>query len=101
MSYGEYDFGIERSDRNEFYESDYNDNFVEFPVDSSEEDHVYSYEEIAEDYDLWEEYVDPNGSMSKEFFDAMTIEEKVRLQENIFYKKYLPSNYYSSKKDFQ
>jgi hypothetical protein len=92
MSYGEYDFGIER---NEFYESDYNDNFVEFPVDSSEEDYVigtfpssmYSYEEIAEDYDLWEAYVDPIGSMSEEFFDAMTIEEKVRLQEVIFGKK--------------
>ena len=78
MSYGE---------RNEFYESDYNDNFVEFPVDSSEEDSMYSYEEIAKDYDLWEAYVDPNGSMSEEFFDAMTTEEKVLLQETIFGKK--------------
>jgi len=48
---------------------------------------MYSYEEIAKDYDLWEAYVDPNGSMSEEFFDAMTTEEKVLLQETIFGKK--------------
>jgi len=38
------------------------------------------YREIAEDYDLWTEYVDPSAEGTEEEFDAMTVEERIAFQ---------------------
>lgn len=44
----------------------------------------YTYEQIAEDFTLWGEFVDTGAEMTKEEFDAMTTEEKVRMQVEAF-----------------
>lgn len=44
----------------------------------------YTYEQIAEDFDLWGEYVDPNATMSEKEFDEMTTEDKVQMQVDMF-----------------
>lgn len=46
--------------------------------------HCHSYDEIAKDFTLWQEYVDTDGVTSKDEFDAMTIEQKVQLQIDTF-----------------
>jgi hypothetical protein len=38
---------------------------------------IYSYDEIANSYALWGEYVDPSGLDSLEAFSAKTPEEKI------------------------
>ena len=43
-----------------------------------------TYEETARHYGYWCEYVDPMGTMTKEEFDSMTIEEKVQMQIDIW-----------------
>ena len=40
--------------------------------------------EIAEDYELWCDYVDPDATMTEDEFDAMTTEEKVAMQREMF-----------------
>ena len=40
--------------------------------------------QIAADYTLWGEYVDPQGRMPRAEFDAMSIKEKVKMQNDIF-----------------
>jgi hypothetical protein len=40
--------------------------------------------EIASDWNLWREYIDPSGVMTREEFDAMTIEERVASIEGCF-----------------
>jgi len=40
--------------------------------------------EIAEDYELWGEFVDPQSTMTEEEFDALSIEEKVAMQREMF-----------------
>ena len=43
-----------------------------------------TYNEIARDYRLWEEYVDPDGLLSEDDFNALTVEEKVQMQVSCF-----------------
>ena len=38
----------------------------------------------ANSWSLWIEYVDPDGNMTREEFDAMTTEQKVSLQAESF-----------------
>ena len=40
--------------------------------------------EIAEDYELWAEFVDPNATMTEAEFDALTTAEKVAMQREMF-----------------
>jgi len=44
----------------------------------------YTYEQIAENFRLWQEFVDTGAEMTEEEFDAMTTEEKVRIQVEAF-----------------
>ena len=44
----------------------------------------YTMTEIAEDFNLWGEYVDPGANMTEEEFDALTTEEKVQMQREMF-----------------
>ena len=44
----------------------------------------HSYEEIAESFALWIEYVDPDGTMAEEEFDALSVDEKIQLQVPAF-----------------
>lgn len=44
----------------------------------------YTYEQIATDFRLWGEYMDPNAEMTQEEFDSMSTEEKVQLQVEAF-----------------
>ena len=43
-----------------------------------------TYEEIAKNWSLWIEYVDPNGEMSQEEFDSLSVEEKIDIQVAAF-----------------
>lgn len=43
-----------------------------------------SYADVAESFSLWCDYVDPMATMTKEEFDAMTIDQKVKMQEDIW-----------------
>ena len=40
--------------------------------------------DIATDWNLWAEYVDPGGTMTKGEFSAMPIQEKLYLMEDCF-----------------
>jgi len=40
--------------------------------------------EVATDFSLWQEYVDPDGHMTEEEFNAMSIEEKVKFQREMW-----------------
>lgn len=44
----------------------------------------YTYREIAEDFGLWSEYVDPMGTTSEDEFEQMSIEEKIKIQIDCF-----------------
>ena len=44
----------------------------------------YTREQIAADWNLWREYVDPDGTMTREEFDAMTLEQAMKIQEECF-----------------
>lgn len=44
----------------------------------------HSMIEIADDFDLWGEYVDPNATMSEEEFNALTTAQKVEMQREMF-----------------
>jgi hypothetical protein len=41
-------------------------------------------EQIASDYELWGEYVDPQNTMTEEQFNALTIDEKLRMIASIW-----------------
>lgn len=43
-----------------------------------------TYAEIANDWNLWNEYVNTDATMSREEFDALTTEQKVALQVEAF-----------------
>lgn len=43
-----------------------------------------SYTEIANDYNLWGEYVDPQATMTEDEFNEMTEAEKVEMQKDLF-----------------
>lgn len=36
---------------------------------------------VASSWRLWQEHADPDGTMSREDFDAMTVEDRIALQE--------------------
>ena len=38
---------------------------------------MYTNIELAEDFGLWAEYVDPDGVMSQDEFEQMTMEERL------------------------
>ncbi len=44
----------------------------------------YTYEQIANDYNLWGEYVDTAATVSEDEFEQMTTEEKVEMQVEMF-----------------
>jgi hypothetical protein len=44
----------------------------------------YTYEQIANDYNLWGEYVDTAAAVSEDEFEQMTTEEKVEMQIEMF-----------------
>lgn len=44
----------------------------------------HTNEEIASDFDLWGEYVDPHATMTEEQFEEMSVEEKVKIIEDIW-----------------
>ena len=43
-----------------------------------------TYAQIASDWNLWAEYVDPDATMTEAGFDALTISEKVAIQTDCF-----------------
>ena len=44
----------------------------------------HTYNEIASNYSLWQQYVDTGAEMSREEFDAMSIEQRVAIQVEAF-----------------
>ena len=36
-------------------------------------------EQIASDFNLWQEYADPSGTMTREEWDELTIEDRIKL----------------------
>lgn len=38
---------------------------------------TYTNEQIANDFTLWSQYVDPNATTTREEFDRMTVEERL------------------------
>lgn len=47
-------------------------------------DRTYTYAQIAADWYLWIEYFDGDGAMTRDEFDALTIDQKVALQVEAF-----------------
>ena len=45
---------------------------------------TFTYNQIAESYKLWTEYVDNNPELTEEQFDEMSIEEKVSVMVDCF-----------------
>ena len=41
---------------------------------------MHTYEKIASDYRLWQEFVDPHNTMTEVEFNALTVEQKVEIQ---------------------
>jgi hypothetical protein len=41
---------------------------------------VHTYPEIAADFDLWMTYADPHPDLTREAFEAMSLEEKIMRQ---------------------
>jgi len=44
----------------------------------------YTYEQIAQNFELWGEYVDPHAEMTEEEFNELSIKEKVEMQAEMF-----------------
>ena len=44
----------------------------------------YTNEQIASDFDLWGEYYDTGATMTREEFDALTIEQRIALLVDVF-----------------
>ena len=44
----------------------------------------HAYAEIAADWNLWNEFVNTDATMSRDEFDALSIEQKVQLQTDAF-----------------
>ena len=40
--------------------------------------------QLAQSWDLWREYIDPDATMTEAEFDAMTVEDRIRLIESAF-----------------
>jgi hypothetical protein len=43
-----------------------------------------TYEQIARNYQLWGEYVDPMATMTEEEFDALEIEDRLKIMVDCF-----------------
>jgi hypothetical protein len=43
-----------------------------------------THNEIAENFELWGQYVDPDGIDTREAFEAMSVPEKVKMIETMF-----------------
>ena len=39
-------------------------------------------EQIANDFNLWQEYADPSGTMTREEWEGMTIEDRIDLLQS-------------------
>lgn len=52
--------------------------------DGQETGHKYTHDQIAADFRLWGEYVDPDATMLRDEFDAMTVEQRVKLMKEAF-----------------
>jgi hypothetical protein len=46
-----------------------------------------SYKEIATDWELWCERVDPNGTMTRDEFDVISIDERIQIIVDCFGKE--------------
>ena len=44
----------------------------------------YTREEIAANWDLFREYVDPDETITREEFEALTLEEALKIQDDCF-----------------
>lgn len=44
----------------------------------------HTYAEIAANWNLWIEFVDPNATMTREEFEALTVEQKIAMQADAF-----------------
>jgi 5'-deoxynucleotidase YfbR-like HD superfamily hydrolase len=44
----------------------------------------FTNRQIAESFQLWQEYIDPMATMTEEQFDALTVEERERMIEEMF-----------------
>lgn len=44
----------------------------------------YTREQIAENFQLWQEYVDPASTMTEGEFNSMTLEQKLEIQAKCF-----------------
>jgi len=44
----------------------------------------YTYEQIAQNYDLWLEFVDTDGNMSRETFDSTPAETLIAMMVDMF-----------------
>jgi hypothetical protein len=47
-------------------------------------DEMATYHECAENWELWAEYVDPDGTTTRTEFDAMTTDEKIQICVDCF-----------------
>ena len=55
-----------------------------YPADPHAADNDPTRTEIAASFALWQEYCDPHGHTTEEEFDAMTIEEKIAFQREMW-----------------
>ncbi len=49
-----------------------------------------TYDEIANDYRLWAEHVDPSGLQTRADFDAMTVDDRIAFIKKCFGEEDLP-----------
>jgi len=47
----------------------------------------YTYEQVAKKLELWQEYVDPEATMTDDEFEQLTTEEKIQIQVDCFGKE--------------
>ena len=43
-----------------------------------------TYENVARSFKLWEEFTDPYSTMTEAEFDALTVEQRLRILTDIF-----------------
>jgi len=44
----------------------------------------HTYAEIANNFSLWSEFVDPDGNMSEEEFNSIGTDKKIKIQVDAF-----------------
>jgi hypothetical protein len=45
---------------------------------------TYTYQQCAENFEIWAEYVDPDGTMTRKEFDEMTTANKIQICVDCF-----------------